>query len=121
MKSREMRRILLQLQQLLLLLSCFIGNIYADERTHKYTPGDVVHLWVNKIGPYANPQEAYEYYSLPFCHPEHEAHEEGGGTSGLLDGDFDLKKVYSAGKRGEWSTAEILGGHKLRSSGYRCV
>lgn len=73
---------------------------------------------MNKVGPYANPQESYEYYSLPYCHPVHEAHEDA-AQAGLLDGEFDLKKVYAAGKRGEWSTAEILGGHKLRSSGYR--
>ena len=24
-------------------------------------------LWVNKVGPYNNPQETYNYYSLPFC------------------------------------------------------
>ena len=24
-------------------------------------------LWVNKVGPYHNPQETYVYYSLPFC------------------------------------------------------
>lgn len=27
-------------------------------------------LYVNKVGPYFNPQETYHYYSLPVCHPE---------------------------------------------------
>ena len=104
---------LIQLGLLILATGC-----YANEKTHKYKPKDVVHLWVNKIGPYANPQEAYPYYSLPYCHPKHEAHEED-GSKGILDGEFDFHKVYAAGKHGEWSTAEILGGHKLKSSGYR--
>ena len=27
-------------------------------------------VYVNKVGPYANPQETYHYYSLPVCRPE---------------------------------------------------
>jgi hypothetical protein len=27
----------------------------------------MVDLWVNKVGPYHNPQETYEYYKLPYC------------------------------------------------------
>ena len=38
--------------------------------THKYEKGERVELFLNKIGPYANPQENYAYYNLPFCHPE---------------------------------------------------
>ena len=39
----------------------------ADEYTHRYKESDDVRLWVNKVGPYHNPQETYVYYSLPFC------------------------------------------------------
>jgi hypothetical protein len=39
----------------------------ATEYDHKYAVGDTVMLWVNKVGPYNNPQETYNYYSLPFC------------------------------------------------------
>lgn len=28
-----------------------------------------VPLYVNKVGPYFNPQETYHYYSLPVCRP----------------------------------------------------
>jgi len=34
-----------------------------------YNAGDSVRLWVNKIGPYHNPQETYTFFSLPFCTP----------------------------------------------------
>ena len=33
----------------------------------QYTPAEKVNLWVNKVGPYHNPQETYEYFSLPYC------------------------------------------------------
>lgn len=39
-------------------------------RAGQYAKGERVTLWMNKVGPYANPQETYQYYSLPFCEPE---------------------------------------------------
>ena len=67
----------------------------ANERLHKYNVGERVNLWVNRVGPYHNPQEVsatcartlnlctshvismsispsktYNYYKLPFCHPD---------------------------------------------------
>eukprot|EP00884_Botryococcus_braunii_P014931 jgi/Botrbrau1/23439/Bobra.0712s0001.1 len=41
----------------------------ANEINHKYVTGETVNLWVNKVGPYNNPQETYNYYYLPFCRP----------------------------------------------------
>lgn len=35
----------------------------------QYTLNEMVPLWLNKVGPYHNPQEAYTYYTLPFCAP----------------------------------------------------
>eukprot|EP00887_Chlorella_sp_A99_P006658 scaffold3.g6658.t1 len=46
------------------------GLAGADEHNHKYQVGDTVTLWVNKVGPYNNPQETYNYYLLPFCKPK---------------------------------------------------
>ena len=43
----------------------------ADEITHLYKPREHVVLWLNKVGPYNNPQETYSFYRLPFCRPEH--------------------------------------------------
>lgn len=37
---------------------------------HSYNVGDNVPLFVNKIGPLNNPSETYQYYDLPFCHPD---------------------------------------------------
>ncbi|KAG0483050.1 hypothetical protein HPP92_011134 [Vanilla planifolia] len=69
----------------------------ASEADHKYQPGDRVTLWVNKVGPYNNPQETYNYYSLPFCQPgENPAHKWGGlgevlGGNELIDSQIELK------------------------------
>eukprot|EP01127_Copromyxa_protea_P015585 TRINITY_DN4500_c0_g1_i1.p1 TRINITY_DN4500_c0_g1~~TRINITY_DN4500_c0_g1_i1.p1 ORF type:complete len:597 (+),score=104.70 TRINITY_DN4500_c0_g1_i1:40-1791(+) len=53
----------------LLILFCTVPSS-ADENDHKYHNFDPIPLWVNKVGPFRNPQETYEYYSLPFCRPE---------------------------------------------------
>lgn len=46
------------------------GLVAADEHNHRYQVGDPMTLWVNKVGPYNNPQETYNYYLLPFCKPQ---------------------------------------------------
>ncbi|XP_020571527.1 transmembrane 9 superfamily member 1-like isoform X2 [Phalaenopsis equestris] len=69
----------------------------ASESDHKYQPNDPVTLWVNKVGPYNNPQETYNYYSLPFCQPgEKPSHKWGGlgevlGGNELIDSQIELK------------------------------
>lgn len=63
----------------------------------QYQDGETVTLWVNKVGPYNNPQETYNYYSLPFCHPKGKpAHKWGGlgevlGGNELIDSQIDIK------------------------------
>jgi len=87
----------LPINPLLLLLAGITTLSNADSLTHKYTKDDHLELWVNKVGPYANPQEAYEYYTLPYCAPQTTiTHNE--------------PKSHSLG--------EILGGHSLRHSGH---
>ena len=71
------------------LVFCFFSSQYqADEQ---------VTLWVNKVGPYNNPQETYNYYSLPFCRKtENSIHKWGGlgevlGGNELIDSQIDIK------------------------------
>lgn len=54
----------------------------------QYAVGDEVKLWVNKVGPYNNPQETYNYYTLPFCKPNPDAKPEHrwGGLGEVLEG-----------------------------------
>jgi len=77
----------------------------ADAAGKSYQKGHQVELWVSKVGPYANPQEAYEYYTLPYCAPDTEHHPET-GSSGLFN---TLKSTY---------LGESLGGHALRHTGH---
>merc|ERR1719409_1905221 len=53
-----------------LCVAALIGAASADEYDHKYLVGDAVTLWVNKVGPFNNPQETYNYHELPFCKVE---------------------------------------------------
>ncbi|KAL0667944.1 hypothetical protein Bca4012_030648 [Brassica carinata] len=69
----------------------------ASESDHKYQGDEKVTLWVNKVGPYNNPQETYNYYSLPFCRKtENSIHKWGGlgevlGGNELIDSQIDIK------------------------------
>ncbi|KAL4556116.1 hypothetical protein LXL04_038757 [Taraxacum kok-saghyz] len=71
--------------------------VVSSDSDHKYQPDDTVDLWVNKVGPYNNPQETYNYYSLPFCRPPgHAGHKWGGlgevlGGNELIDSQIDVK------------------------------
>lgn len=50
-------------------------------------------LYVNKVGPYHNPQETYHYYQLPVCSPEKIRHKS--LTLGeVLDGDRMAESMY---------------------------
>mmetsp|Transcript_12523 Transcript_12523/g.29047 ORF Transcript_12523/g.29047 Transcript_12523/m.29047 type:complete len:650 (+) Transcript_12523:56-2005(+) len=82
-----------------------VGVCQADTSDHRYKKGEHVELWVNKVGPYANPQEAYEYYTLPYCAPNTKHHPEAKDTN-----KFNQLKLHSLG--------ESLGGHSLRHSGH---
>ncbi|XP_018494489.1 transmembrane 9 superfamily member 3 [Galendromus occidentalis] len=51
----------------LLLLALHVEDSVSDEHTHIYNDAEEVVLWMNTVGPYANPEETYAYFSLPFC------------------------------------------------------
>lgn len=81
-------------------------TVEAGTSDHRYKKDEHIELWVNKVGPYANPQEAYEYYYLPYCAPETVHHPDNSGGSGRWN---------------EWKSltmGEHLGGHALRHSGH---
>nr|GEU77332.1 transmembrane 9 superfamily member 1 [Tanacetum cinerariifolium] len=74
-----------------------LSPVFGSEYDHKYQTDDAINLWVNKVGPYNNPQETYNYYSLPFCRrPGKPGHKWGGlgevlGGNELIDSQFDIK------------------------------
>jgi len=78
-------------------LASLLAPASASESDHKYKAEEPVKLWVNKVGPYNNPQETYNYYSLPFCQPsENPIHKWGGlgevlGGNELIDSQLEMK------------------------------
>ena len=74
----------------------FVCLARADEYTHLYQTSEATHLWVNKVGPYHNPQETYTFYSLPFC------------------SSFPVEKLEH---RYDW-LGEVLEGNDLIASGF---
>jgi hypothetical protein len=85
---------------LLLLAVCCIAifastNVLADGETHTYQFQEQVPFYVNKIGPYSNPSETYEYYSLPFCPPAHKEIQHRHASLGeTLEGDAISNSLY---------------------------
>ncbi|KAL0360036.1 UNVERIFIED_CONTAM: Transmembrane 9 superfamily member 1 [Sesamum radiatum] len=75
----------------------FLFLFLVSSTLGKYQDDETVTLWVNKVGPYNNPQETYNYYSLPFCHPPgNPAHKWGGlgevlGGNELIDSQLEIK------------------------------
>ena len=70
--------------------------VSADERSQRYTEGEKVTLWVNKVGPYENPQETYSYYSLPFCKVDPDKWEtRWAGLGEALEGNALVKSDYT--------------------------
>lgn len=88
-----------------LLWMASVSSVQAGTSDHKYQANEHVELWVNKVGPYANPQEAYEYYTLPYCAPDTKHHPDVG-----KEARHNELKTHSLGER--------LGGHALRHSGH---
>jgi hypothetical protein len=41
----------------------------AAAASHEYKKGDLIVLYANKVGPFTNPTETYQFYNLPFCQP----------------------------------------------------
>jgi len=65
---------------------------FEFESDERYQDGEEVGLWVNKVGPFQNPQETYMYYTLPYCHRPDEVVESGvEGLGEALQG-YELRK-----------------------------
>jgi transmembrane 9 superfamily protein 3 len=86
---------------------CLPSAVFADEYDHKYATGDRVILWENKVGPYNNPQETYNYHELPFCAVSYSSSTNGRDSKG------DSKPTHKWGGLGE-----ILQGNELIDSRY---
>mmetsp|Transcript_51445 Transcript_51445/g.83428 ORF Transcript_51445/g.83428 Transcript_51445/m.83428 type:complete len:630 (-) Transcript_51445:49-1938(-) len=80
---------------LAVLLAAVPLAVRAGKDTHIYKAQEDVVVWTDKVGPYNNPQETYNYHSLGLCE---------------LDGDDIVVE------QGEVSIGESLEGHEFYSS-----
>ncbi|XP_073751087.1 transmembrane 9 superfamily member 1 isoform X3 [Callorhinus ursinus] len=76
-----------------LILLLGTGHEPGVEGVTHYKAGDPVILYVNKVGPYHNPQETYHYYQLPVCCPEKIRHKSL-SLGEVLDGDRMAESLY---------------------------
>ncbi|XP_008838041.1 transmembrane 9 superfamily member 1 [Nannospalax galili] len=76
-----------------LILLLGTGHGPGVEGVTRYKAGDPVILYVNKVGPYHNPQETYHYYQLPVCCPEKIRHKSL-SLGEVLDGDRMAESLY---------------------------
>ncbi|XP_043704497.1 transmembrane 9 superfamily member 2-like isoform X1 [Telopea speciosissima] len=81
----------------LFLIFTFLVISYQPARStpenHRYSVGDVVPLFVNKVGPLNNPSETYHYYDLPFCLPD-QIIEKKESLGEILNGDRLTNALY---------------------------
>lgn len=56
---------------------------------------DPIKLYANKVGPFSNPSETYQYYNLPFCTPEGGKEYKTEGLGEVLEGDRLVNTPYS--------------------------
>ncbi|XP_077592666.1 transmembrane 9 superfamily member 1 isoform X1 [Stigmatopora nigra] len=71
-----------------ILVLCFFSVL-----TLGYKMGDNVTMYVNKVGPYHNPQETYHFYTLPVCRPD-KVHHKSLSLGEVLDGDRMAESLY---------------------------
>jgi len=78
---------------LVLTLISFSATLRSASGIQSYKDGEPVMLYVNKVGPYFNPQETYHYYQLPVCRPDKIEHRSL-SLGEVLDGDRMAHSMY---------------------------
>jgi transmembrane 9 superfamily member 1 len=72
-----------------------VGSAVAIPKGEKYEAGQDVDVWMNIVGPFNNPSETFEYYSLPFCRPPADQMKRKKQTLGMnIEGDRLYSSLY---------------------------
>lgn len=82
----------------MLMPSAVVGSSYKE--------GEKVVMYVNKVGPYFNPQETYHYYSLPVCRPDKVEHKSL-SLGEVLDGDRMAVSMYQIDFKESFDRKEV--------------
>uniref|UniRef100_A0A914WN04 Transmembrane 9 superfamily member n=1 Tax=Plectus sambesii TaxID=2011161 RepID=A0A914WN04_9BILA len=90
------------------LLTLFFARVAAKD----YNDNEKVPLYVNKVGPYANPHETYHYYQLPVCRPEKVVHKSL-SLGQILEGDRMAESLYEIHFQHEKEKTPLCGKKKL--------
>lgn len=85
---------------------------FVNSESLKYHNGDHVEIYVNKVGPYWNPQETYHFYTLAICRPDKIEHRSL-SLGEVLDGDRMAKSMYKVKFKKDEDTA-VLCSTKLK-------
>lgn len=73
--------------------ACVACVVAGPSGGRAFQTGDKVDVFVNNVGPFNNPAETYEYYSLPFCAPR-DLHSEKENLGEILAGDRRTTSPY---------------------------
>ncbi len=65
---------------------CLATCLILVTASKHYNTGDLVDLYANVVGPFANPSETYQYFTLPLCAPHPESKEKLLGLGEVLAG-----------------------------------
>ncbi|KAK9810322.1 hypothetical protein WJX72_008660 [[Myrmecia] bisecta] len=76
------------------LVSLLFWFVQASESDHKYEIHDQIRLYANKVGPFSNPSETYQYFNLPFCTPKEGKEYKTEGLGEVLEGDRLVNTPY---------------------------
>nr|GEW23661.1 nonaspanin [Tanacetum cinerariifolium] len=94
-----------------LLLICLGSQVRPDSPDHRYSVGDTAPIYANKVGPYHNLRERYDYYDFPFCSPD-TVIEKKDNIGKILAGERLVSTTYTVGflvdKEFELSCNKIL-------------
>ncbi|XP_023734531.1 transmembrane 9 superfamily member 4 isoform X2 [Lactuca sativa] len=78
----------------LILLLIYLGiQVESDASDHRYSEGDIVPFYANKIGPISNSWEIYAYYELPYCSQD-DVKEKKLNLGEMLNGDHLVSTPY---------------------------
>eukprot|EP00897_Mesotaenium_endlicherianum_P009077 jgi/Mesen1/8198/ME000442S07474 len=75
-----------------------VGRHILGYRDHSYKMHAKVPLYANKVGPFHNPSETYQYYDLPFCPPEDIKHKPE-DLGEVIEGDRLVTTMYDVSFR----------------------
>eukprot|EP00238_Polyblepharides_amylifera_P008022 CAMPEP_0196579290 /NCGR_PEP_ID=MMETSP1081-20130531/19835_1 /TAXON_ID=36882 /ORGANISM="Pyramimonas amylifera, Strain CCMP720" /LENGTH=609 /DNA_ID=CAMNT_0041898823 /DNA_START=57 /DNA_END=1886 /DNA_ORIENTATION=+ len=76
-----------------------LGRVLLGASDHKYKPHEKVQLYANKVGPFHNPSETYQYYDLPFCPPPGGVEHKSEDLGEVLEGDRMVSTPYDVSFR----------------------